>query len=147
MSDRGRSRGRLGADPAETAAGLAARPARLATDAAAIAALTRVCADLQLRVAALEAARAGGRRRPDPEADDRLLLTLARVVGSRVFAAGDLLAHAAIDEGLAAVIGRVSVTAIGLRLRSLARRPPGDVRLERVGRDERGGLWTIRVAG
>jgi hypothetical protein len=73
--------------------------------------------DLQVRVPALEA----GRRRRDPDADDRLLWALAHVVGDRVFSAAGLRAHARVDDVLGQAIGDRTVKAVGLRLRTLAR--------------------------
>jgi len=103
------------------------------------AALARI-AHLEAQVAALQRPRLVD----DPEADAALLAVIAARVEGRVFSAKELLAHAQLHADLRDALGAITTTRqIGTRLRRLSGRRCGAFRLQRVGRDDRGSVWSV----
>jgi hypothetical protein len=103
--------------------------------------LERLAADVAAVRALLE------RRRPDPEGDARLVHALASTAGSRVFAAPDVLRRARVDPALGKLLEAGGVRTsrqIGQALRRCRDRDLGGFTVERIKRDERGAMWSIR---
>jgi hypothetical protein len=64
-----------------------------------------------------------------------------------VFTAAELIAHAALDGELRAVLARYrTVKHLGKRLRALADQPIAGFVLRRVTRDSQGTIWALQVA-
>ena len=80
--------------------------------------------------------------------DDALLLCLARAFGSTAITARKVHVRAADDADLrAALHGRLTVSAIALRLRSLVGKPAAGFTLRRGSRDEVSTYWELEVRG
>jgi hypothetical protein len=97
-------------------------------------------AQLGRRVEALEARR----QKPDPARDARLTSAIAAAYGSEVFGVVDLLGSG--DRELRDVLGGVGPRALGSWLRRLRRHGAGPYRVERIGRDEAGAVWSLTLA-
>jgi hypothetical protein len=80
--------------------------------------------------------------------DDGLLTTIHRVMGATAFTTKDVIAYAARDRSFAdalTVARAATAKALGRRLRALAKHPH-QWRVDRVGREAAGLLWTIERA-
>ncbi len=97
---------------------------------------------LETRVRVLETARRG--RHADPVTDGQLLGALAITIGAGVFTARDLR-HLSAPE-VRAALGAANTRTIGAWLRRLSVHPVPPYRVRRIGRDERGALWTVAVS-
>jgi hypothetical protein len=79
-------------------------------------------------------------------ADTTLVASIVAVAGERVFTAGELIEHAAVDaelcEALAAV-GARNAKRLGKALRRMDGVDLGGWRIERVGQDRTGALWRV----
>ena len=104
---------------------------------------------LELVLAEVRGLRADLARRRDghdPAADGRLVLALVAAAGSRAFAAPDVLRHAAVDSQLHAALqalGLQTARQVGHALRRVVGRDLAGFSVQRIGRDERGALWSI----
>ena len=105
-------------------------------------------ADLDDRIAALEAELVALKREKADREDAAFLLVLARVIPAGVvFSAAEVLAHAALDRELAQAIGPMKAKSLGHYLRSLAKRPKVGIVLQRADdRNNRGCIWSIAIA-
>jgi hypothetical protein len=121
-------------------------PAAPTGDDALIEQLRADVADLRLRVARLEAARA----RRDARRDARLLAAIGDAMPrEHVFDCAQLLKHA---QDACPTLRRALLRAglhtpqqLGKRLQRLQGRDLGGLRLERLGADKAGAIWTVRV--
>lgn len=95
--------------------------------------------DLAARVALSERRR---RVPSDAARDAALLSAVAKTFGGAVFSTADLVARAAHDSELAAVLDGLDVRRVGAWLRRI-KGGAGAYRLERIGRDDRGTLWAV----
>jgi hypothetical protein len=74
------------------------------------------------------------------------LLAIATSVAGRAFSAAELLAHAELDADLRCVLeGATTPKQVGRRLRALADRTRGGLRLVCLGRENRGCIWSLQI--
>lgn len=94
---------------------------------------------LEGRTAVLEAER----RR-----DRDLLAAIVQHMPNVVFGASELLAHGRVHEALGAALTAAGIQnprTLGKRLRAILARPVAGFRVEQVGRDRAGWLWSVEV--
>ena len=119
-------------------------PARQASEYAAL--LERV-AVLERDLAAVQATLAAAAKpAPDPLIEQRRLSAIAQAFGGSVFVVADVLRMAAHDPELRETVTGASARELGAWLRRLKARPLGGYRVLRVGRDDRGALWSLAVS-
>jgi hypothetical protein len=110
-----------------------------------LAALRETVRAHEARIAQLEAR---CRRKPNLTTS-ALLPAIAAAVGDRLFSAKEVIEHSTlVDAGLRQVLTDAGITSapkLGKRLQAIEGQVVGDLVLERIGRDDVGVVWHVRV--